>query len=128
MAFYLVSAVPKPGLMEELGDRLGRGEFVGMRPFGKALTKGLKMRASAATGSRSGRRRIIAARRSRKSGRRCSTTTSRTSGWRRWSRARAGIRSNSCPGSSQSSWRDLSPAGATKPFGLCALPEYISDP
>lgn len=42
MAFYLVSAVPKPGLMEELGDRLGRGEFVGMRPFGKALTKGLK--------------------------------------------------------------------------------------
>ena len=42
MAFYLVSAVPKPGLMEELGERLGRDEFARLRPFGKALTKGLK--------------------------------------------------------------------------------------
>ncbi len=42
MAFYLVSAVPKPGLIEELGERLDRDAFVDMRPFGKALTKGLK--------------------------------------------------------------------------------------
>ena len=42
MAFYLVSAVPEHALMEELGERLGRDEFVSMRPFGKALTKSLK--------------------------------------------------------------------------------------
>jgi hypothetical protein len=42
MAFYLVSAVPKHERIEELGERLGRDEFVNMRPFGKSLTKGLK--------------------------------------------------------------------------------------
>jgi hypothetical protein len=42
MAFYLVSAVPRQDLMEELRERLGRDEFVNMRPFGKALTKSLK--------------------------------------------------------------------------------------
>lgn len=42
MAHYLVSAVPKPGRMEELGERLGRDEFVSLRPFGRALTHSLK--------------------------------------------------------------------------------------
>jgi hypothetical protein len=42
MAFYLVSAVPKRGLMEELGMRLGRDEFMSLRPFGRALTHSLK--------------------------------------------------------------------------------------
>lgn len=42
MAFYLVSALPKHGLMEELGERLEDDAFVNLRPFGKALTKGLK--------------------------------------------------------------------------------------
>jgi hypothetical protein len=42
MAFYLVTAVPKRGLMDELGERLAKEEFVPMRPFGRALTYGLK--------------------------------------------------------------------------------------
>jgi hypothetical protein len=42
MAFYLVTAVPKPGSMEELGERLGRDEFIALRPFGRALTHSLK--------------------------------------------------------------------------------------
>jgi hypothetical protein len=42
MAFYLVSAVPKHGLVEELGKRLGRDEFVGMKPFGRSLTHALR--------------------------------------------------------------------------------------
>ena len=42
MAFYLVSAVPKQGLMEELSERLGRDEFLTMKPFGRSLTKALR--------------------------------------------------------------------------------------
>lgn len=42
MAFYLVSAVPKHGLMEELSQRLARDEFVGLRPFGPTLSRSLK--------------------------------------------------------------------------------------
>jgi hypothetical protein len=42
MAFYLVSAVPKHGLIEELGERLGRDEFASMRPFGRALSTSLR--------------------------------------------------------------------------------------
>lgn len=42
MAYYLVSAVPKHGKMEELSERLGRDEFLGMRPFGRALTYSLR--------------------------------------------------------------------------------------
>jgi hypothetical protein len=42
MAFYLVTALPKPGSMEELGERLGRDEFIALRPFGRALTHSLK--------------------------------------------------------------------------------------
>ncbi|MEX1060809.1 MAG: hypothetical protein WED13_07280 [Methyloceanibacter sp.] len=42
MAFYLVSAVPKQSLMEELSDRLGRDEFISMKPFGRSLTHALR--------------------------------------------------------------------------------------
>ena len=42
MAFYLVTAVPKYGSMEELGERLARDEFIAMQPFGRALTHSLK--------------------------------------------------------------------------------------
>jgi hypothetical protein len=42
MAFYLVSAVPKQSLMEELGERLGRDEFIAMKPFGRSLTQALR--------------------------------------------------------------------------------------
>lgn len=42
MAFYLVSAVPKQDLMEELSERLARDEFVGLRPFGPTLSRSLK--------------------------------------------------------------------------------------
>ena len=42
MAFYLVSAVPKQGLMEDLSARLARDEFIGLRPFGRALSHSLK--------------------------------------------------------------------------------------
>ena len=42
MAFYLVSAVPKQDLMEELGSRLAEDEFVGLRPFGKTVSHALK--------------------------------------------------------------------------------------
>ncbi len=42
MAFYLVSAVPKHELMEDLSARLARDEFIGLRPFGRALSHSLK--------------------------------------------------------------------------------------
>ena len=42
LAFYLVSAVPKHGLMEELGERIAGDAFVGMKPFGRALTYSLR--------------------------------------------------------------------------------------
>jgi hypothetical protein len=42
MAFYLVEAKPRQSLMPELGERLARDEFVGMRPFGRALTHSLR--------------------------------------------------------------------------------------
>lgn len=42
MAFYLVTGVPRHGLVEELGERLARDEFLALKPFGKALTKSLK--------------------------------------------------------------------------------------
>ena len=42
MAFYLVSAVPKQDLMQELSERLARDEFVGLRPFGPTLSRSLK--------------------------------------------------------------------------------------
>jgi hypothetical protein len=42
MAFYLVSAVPKHGLMDELGERLAADAFLAMKPFGRALTVALR--------------------------------------------------------------------------------------
>jgi len=42
LAFYLVSAVPKHGLMEELGERLAASAFLRLEPFGRALTYSLR--------------------------------------------------------------------------------------
>src|SRR5262249_60136888 len=42
MAIYLVSAVPKHGRLEELGERLARAEFMALRPFGATLSASLK--------------------------------------------------------------------------------------
>jgi hypothetical protein len=42
VAFYLVSAVPKHGVIEQLGERLARDEFAGMKPFGRSLTHALR--------------------------------------------------------------------------------------
>jgi len=42
MAFYLVSAVPKHGRLDELEMRLARDEFVSLRPFGRALSTSLR--------------------------------------------------------------------------------------
>ena len=41
MAFYLISAVPKHGRIEELGERLARAEFMPLRPFGATLSASL---------------------------------------------------------------------------------------
>ena len=42
MAHYLVSAAPKTAKLDELRERLTGNEFVGMQPFGRALTKSLR--------------------------------------------------------------------------------------
>lgn len=42
MAFYLVSGVPKAGLLEELQRRLMRAEFMPLRPFGPVLSASLQ--------------------------------------------------------------------------------------
>ena len=42
MAYYLVRAKPKPERLSELQDRLQEDAFIGLRPFGKALTHSLK--------------------------------------------------------------------------------------
>jgi hypothetical protein len=42
MAFYLVTAVPKPGLMKELSGRLAGKEIVAMKPFGRSLSYSLR--------------------------------------------------------------------------------------
>lgn len=41
MAFYLVTAVPKHGRLDELGERLTRAEFMSLRPFGPTLSASL---------------------------------------------------------------------------------------
>jgi hypothetical protein len=41
MAFYLVSAVPKHGRLDELRQRLARAEFMSLRPFGATLSASL---------------------------------------------------------------------------------------
>jgi hypothetical protein len=42
MAFYLVSAVPREELMDDLSARLARAEFASLRPFGQTLSRSLK--------------------------------------------------------------------------------------
>jgi hypothetical protein len=42
MAHYLVTAIPKAALLDELEDRLAQDEFIEMQPFGRALTKSLR--------------------------------------------------------------------------------------
>jgi hypothetical protein len=42
MAYYLVRAKPKPERLGELQNRLQEDAFIGLRPFGKALTLSLK--------------------------------------------------------------------------------------
>ena len=42
MAYYLVRAKPKPERLGELQNRLQEDAFIGLRPFGKALTHSLK--------------------------------------------------------------------------------------
>jgi hypothetical protein len=42
MAYYLVTATPRRDLLEELAQKLAEDAFVGMQPFGQALTKGLQ--------------------------------------------------------------------------------------
>ena len=42
MAHYLVTASPREPLVEELLSRLARGEFVALRPFGRALSASLR--------------------------------------------------------------------------------------
>ena len=42
MAFYLVTAVPRQELMDDLSARLARGEFIGLRPFGPTLSRSLE--------------------------------------------------------------------------------------
>jgi hypothetical protein len=42
MAYYLVTATPREKLLAELSERLGRDEFVSLRPFGRALSASLR--------------------------------------------------------------------------------------
>jgi len=42
MAHYLVTASPRGELLQDLGARLARDEFVALRPFGKALSSSLR--------------------------------------------------------------------------------------
>jgi hypothetical protein len=41
MAYYLVRAKPRSERMDELAAKLDEEAFVGLRPFGEAITKGL---------------------------------------------------------------------------------------
>ena len=42
MAYYLVEAVAKKDRLAELGERLGRDEFLHLRPFGVSVTFALR--------------------------------------------------------------------------------------
>ena len=42
MAHYLVRAHPRPGKLDELEAQLRKDAFVGLEPFGRALTEGLR--------------------------------------------------------------------------------------
>jgi hypothetical protein len=41
MAYYLVRATPKPERLAELHEQLQANAFIGLRPFGKAMTESL---------------------------------------------------------------------------------------
>ena len=51
MAHYLVRARPKPERLRELSQQLQRKAFVGLRPFGKALTHSLENARSESDGT-----------------------------------------------------------------------------
>ena len=51
MAHYLVRARPKPERLRELSRRLEHKAFVGLRPFGKALTHSLENARSESDGT-----------------------------------------------------------------------------
>ena len=42
MAYYLVSATPRPELMNDLEERLAVGEFESLRPFGEEVSEALR--------------------------------------------------------------------------------------
>lgn len=42
MAYYLVRAKPKRNLLDELEESLKQNAFLDLRPFGRALTSGLR--------------------------------------------------------------------------------------
>ena len=42
MAYYLVEAAAKEGRLAELAERLGKDEFLSMRPFGVSVTFSLR--------------------------------------------------------------------------------------
>jgi hypothetical protein len=42
MAHYLVSAMPRPDLIDDLEARLSVGEFESLRPFGEELSESLR--------------------------------------------------------------------------------------
>ena len=42
MAYYLVTASPREDLLDELRDKLKRNAFVGLKPFGRALSASLR--------------------------------------------------------------------------------------
>ena len=51
MAYYLVRAKPKPERLRELSRQLEQNAFVGLRPFGKALTHSLENARSESDGT-----------------------------------------------------------------------------
>ena len=51
MAYYLVRAKPRADLLNELEERLQRGEFMPMRPFGAVLSRSLRNARTQADGS-----------------------------------------------------------------------------
>ena len=51
MAFYLVRARPKKELLAELAGKLEQGAFLGLKPFGRALSRSLQDARSQSDGS-----------------------------------------------------------------------------
>ena len=51
MAFYLVCARPKEGQLAELAGKLEQGAFLGLKPFGRELSRSLQDARSQSDGS-----------------------------------------------------------------------------